>query len=99
MKVRINKVKGQYRVYYGRNLVGTLRKFCCGIDFRHNCRPNALFSILKVRFGTPELTDCLKALLSIKIPISKSFHWNFEHDIAINDNKLNAYEKQLNEKS
>lgn len=89
-KVVINIVNGERRVYFNQKLVGTLRKFCCGIDFRPKECPDALFSILSVRFGDYRLMKCLEALCSIKIP-NKSFHWNFSYKTAKNDCKMEAF--------
>lgn len=94
MSLIIKEVQGQKRVYNNRKLVGTLRKFCCGIDFRPQGKPDALFSILKVKFGEPELIKCIEALLSVEIP-NKQFHWNFSYETASNDCKLAAFKIAL----
>lgn len=98
MAISIKNVKGEKRVYKGRKHVGTLRKFCCGIDFRPKHKPQALFSILKVKYGTRELEKCVESLLSIDIP-DKSFHWNFNYEIAKDDCKLLEYAVRLSEVS
>lgn len=82
-------------MYKGAKLIGTLRDFCCGIDFRPTGRPNALFSILILKEETERLIDCLEALSSIEIP-NKNFHYNFNHKIAKNIKQLLEYETILN---
>ena len=90
MAIIIKKVNGETRVYKNRKLVGILRKFCCGVDFRPIGNPDALFSILKVKFGDPKLTKCVEALLTVEIP-NKQFHWNFSYATATNDCMMEAF--------
>lgn len=73
--------------------IGTIRKFCCGIDFRPKGKPNALFSILKAR-NDEKLKICISALSEIKVP-KKRFHWNFNHEIATNEARLADYKNRL----
>ncbi len=94
MSIIIKEVQGQKRVYNNRKLVGTLHKFCCGIDFRPHKKPDALFSILRVKFGDPKLAKCIEALLSVEIP-NKQFHLNFSYETASNDCKLSAFKIAL----
>jgi hypothetical protein len=94
MSLIIKEVEGEKRVYRGEKLVGTLRKFCCGIDFRPEGKPNALFSILKVKFGDRKLVKCIEALLSVEIP-NKSFHWNFSYETAKNDTEFAEFKIDL----
>jgi hypothetical protein len=94
MSLIIKEVQGQKRVYNNRKLVGTLRKFCCGIDFRPHGKPNALFSILRVKFGEQKLIKCVEALLTVEIP-NKKFHWNFSYGTASNDCKFAAFKNCL----
>ncbi len=84
-------------VYNGENIVGELSTFCCGTDLRIKDKPNALFSILKVRRDKDKLQKCVEALLSIKIP-DIDFHWNFTYETANNEELLSQYEKELNNK-
>ena len=90
----IKEVEGEKKVYRNGELVGTLRKFCCGIDFRPHGKPDALFSILRVKFGEPKLIKCVEALLSVEIP-NKQFHWNFSYETATNDCELAAFKIAL----
>ena len=94
--MKIKEVNGEKRVYQNRKLVGSVRKFCCGIDFRPKGKNGALFSILGVKFGEKKLEKCIESLLSINIP-DKDFHWNFRYSIAKNKEELKDYEKRLND--
>lgn len=90
-------------VYINGHYKGAIRKFCCGVDFWPNKRPNAIFSILSVKMATGEgeidgkkLKECLIALCSIKIP-NKKFHWDFRHRYLEDSAFLKDYEKRLNQ--
>jgi len=74
--------------------VGELRNFCCGVDFRIDNRPKALFSILKERLGTSKTKKCVTELLKMKIP-NNSFHWNFTYEIAKDKERLKEYQESL----
>ena len=83
----------EQKVFVGKKQVGTVRKFCCGIDFKDN-RSSGLFSILKVRqYSDAKLKKAINQILSIKIPDS-GFHWNFT---VKTKKELAEYEKKLNE--
>lgn len=89
--ISIRLVKNEYRVYDKRKLVGTCRKFCCGIDFRPNYT-KSMFSILAVRdMNNPKLKKCIEAIRSINIP--SNGHFNFHPD-RLKD--LAKYEKNIN---
>lgn len=94
MALIIKKVKSENRVYLNRKLVGTVRNFCCGVDLRIKDKPGVLFSILKVKLGSNELSYCVEKLLSCTIP-NKSFHWNFNYETAKNDCKMAAFKVAL----
>ena len=96
MSVVIKEVNSEKNVYIDQKLVGTVRKFCCGIDFRPEKRPKALFSILRVKYGDSKLTKCLEVLSTLDIP-NKPFHLNFSYDTATDDKKLADYKLKLSE--
>lgn len=74
--------------------IGKVRKFCCGIDFRINDKPNALFSILNVRLGDKKLITCIKKIMSLQIP-DIDFHWNFSPKMVSNKSELAKYQEGL----
>ncbi len=84
------------QVYDNDDLVGTHRKWCCGVDFHPLGKPNALFSVL-VKKRNPNSWDfkrSVKAILSINIP-DKPFHWNFNPETAKDKTKLVEYKTKL----
>lgn len=85
----------EYRVYQKKKLVGTVRKFCCGIDFRIKGKPNALFSIMPARsYKDTGLKESIEAILQMKIP-KRNFHWNFNQKLLDDKEKLKEYELHL----
>jgi len=95
MKVRIKEIKGKKYVYIGRNKVGIVRNFCCGIDFKPFNKSNCLFSILGLKHYDYKLKLCIQKIMSLNIP-DKSFHWNFRYDIAKDEKRLKDYQLALN---
>jgi len=96
MKIYINKKDNGYdEVYSDDVLVGYLRKFCCGIDFRPIKKQGSLFSILKVRnYSDRNLIKSLRFLIPLKLP-KKAFHVNFNPEILSNKDKIESYKKSL----
>ena len=92
--VIIKEVNKEKRVYQNRKLMGTLRKFCCGVDLRLKNNPDVLFSILGVKFGDKKLEKCIEALLSIEIP-NVELHQNFDYKTATDNNLIMEYQKSL----
>lgn len=83
-------------VYVNNKRIGTLRQFCCGVDFRIDGKPNALFSIMpRMKYDDEKLKECVSAILKLKIP-KRNFHWNFRHDIANDLEAMKKYELNLN---
>lgn len=96
MAIKIKQVGYETQVYQNEDLVGTCGQFCCGIDFRPLGKPNALFSILKVRnYSDYNLKRCIKAILSIEIP-DRPFHANFNLELAKDKTRLLEYQTKLN---
>lgn len=87
-------------VYLGTKIVGTLRKFCCGIDYRHKSIPNGLFSILKVEKSINnnnlELIKSLEVLSRLK-PTKQRFHYNFSISLLKDAERLENYIKSIYE--
>lgn len=100
--ITIREAEGElfpHVVFDNDKVVGNLHKFCCGIDFRINGYPKALFSILKITdYADEKLIVCCAKLLSIKIP-DRRFHWNFTFATAHDYDKLKDYEVELNSSS
>lgn len=94
MKITIKETKSGRCVYNGRNKIGIVRKFCCGIDFRLINKPNCLFSILEIKNYDDKLIMCIQKIMSLNIP-DKSFHWNFSYDIAKDEKKIKSYQLAL----
>lgn len=99
MSIKVKTIRSENRVYINRKLVGKLRNFCCGVDFRP-INKNCVFSILRLKLNKnnnidEKLKHCLNCLSSIKIP-NNCFHWNFKYETAINKKLLEEYEHKLN---
>lgn len=94
MSIIIKEVNGIKKVYKNKKLLGTVRKFCCGVDFRPKAK-NCIFSILKVKIDSKELIFCIDKISSLNIP-DCYFHYNFNIDIANSELKLKKYQKSLN---
>ncbi len=82
----------EYRVYRDGINIGTVRRFCCGVDFRPNYS-KGIFSILNVKgYFDKDLKKCIEAIASIYIP-DCYFHYNFSIKTL---NRLDEYEEKLN---
>ena len=94
--LKIKDEKGEKVVFKNDIRVGTVRKFCCGVDFRDDRNDNALFSITKVSYSDYRLLKCIEKILMLDIP-NKIFHWNFNYETAKNNVKLQEYQNKLNQ--
>jgi len=97
MPIVIKLEEGKRIVYKDKKLAGTLRHFCCGIDFRPIGNQKVLISIMRVRLGSKELKKCLESLLSFELP-NKGMHVNFNYDTATNEEKFNNWKAIINAK-
>ena len=98
--ISIKLEKGEYydkehMVYQNEKLVGTVSKFCCGIDFRIKGKPNALFSImLAMSYQDSRLKESIEAILKMEIP-TRNFHCNFSHKLLTDKKKLKKFQFNL----
>jgi len=78
---------GFHKVIYNTIEVGTLRNFCCGVDFRptgYSC----LFSILNIKRDDPKALDCVAEILQLDLGRLKG-HYNYQHP----DNRKQTFDE------
>ena len=85
----------QSNVYKDGSIIGKVKNFCCGCDFRPNHRPKAIFSILKLKENDTKLLTCIESIMKINIP-ENNLHVNFRYETAKDEVALKEYESQIN---
>ena len=91
----IKEVNGIKKIYNNRKLLGTVSKFCCGVDFRPKSK-KCVISILKVKMNSEDLFFCIEKIITLEIP-NKLFYFNFNKETAKSEEKMKKYQKALNE--
>lgn len=94
--IEIKIENNQSNVYKDGNIIGNVRNFCCGCDFRPYHRPKAIFSILKLKENDTKLLTCIESIMKINIP-KNNLHVNFWYETAEDEIALKKYESQINE--